>query len=62
MFSAKKKQSKINIGCFKRLKISLKSDFYNHPKTKDELKKQLILISENKTTPFEAANFLLTKR
>tara|TARA_B100000767_G_scaffold61346_1_gene57147 strand:+ start:2244 stop:3323 length:1080 start_codon:yes stop_codon:yes gene_type:complete len=41
---------------------TLKSDFYNHPKTKDELKKQLILISENKTTPFEAANYLLTKR
>ena len=41
---------------------TLKSDFYNHPKIKEELKKQLILISENKTSPFEAANYLLTIR
>ena len=41
---------------------TLKSDFYNHQKIKEELKKQLILISENKTTPFEAANYLLTIR
>ena len=41
---------------------SLKSDFYNDPKIKEELKKQLILISEHKTTPFEAANYLLIIR
>ena len=41
------------------IESTLKSDFYNHQKIKEELKKQLILISENKTTPFEAANYLL---
>ncbi len=39
---------------------TLKSDFYNHPKIKEELKKQIVLIGENKVTPFEAANYLLT--
>ena len=39
---------------------ALKSDFYNHPKIKEELKKQLILMEDNKLTPFEAANYLLT--
>jgi LAO/AO transport system kinase len=44
------------------IESTLKSDFYNHQKIKEELKKQLILISENKTSPFEAANYLLTIR
>jgi len=37
----------------------LKSDFYNNPSIKKELKKQLNLIEENKTTPFEAAEVLM---
>ncbi|MDR6300506.1 methylmalonyl Co-A mutase-associated GTPase MeaB [Mesonia maritima] len=37
----------------------LKSNFYNQPTIKTELKKQLQLIEENKTTPFEAATYLL---
>ena len=37
----------------------LKSDFYKNPTVKKELDKQLQLIYENKTTPFEAANLLL---
>ncbi len=37
----------------------LKSDFYHHPEVKKELEKQLQLLSENKTTPFEAAEVLL---
>ena len=41
------------------IESALKSNFYNHPRIKEELKKQLILISENKVTPFEAANYLL---
>jgi LAO/AO transport system kinase len=41
------------------IESTLKSNFYNHPKIKEELKKQLILISTNKVTPFEAANYLL---
>ena len=39
---------------------ALKSDFYNHSKIKKELKKQLALVEDNKLTPFEAANYLLT--
>lgn len=41
------------------IESSLKSDFYNNPKVKKELAKQLIALSENKVTPFEAANSLL---
>lgn len=37
----------------------LKSDFYANPLIKEELKKQLELIDENKTTPFEAAEVLM---
>ncbi|WP_461304144.1 methylmalonyl Co-A mutase-associated GTPase MeaB [Aureisphaera sp.] len=37
------------------IESQLKSDFYSHPKVKEELKRQLQLLSENKTTPFEAA-------
>ncbi len=39
---------------------TLKSEFYNHPKIKEELKKQLVLIEGNKVTPFGAADYLLT--
>ena len=38
---------------------TLKRDFYNNPKVKEELKKQLALIEANKTSPFEAAAYLL---
>ncbi|MCF7560216.1 methylmalonyl Co-A mutase-associated GTPase MeaB [Sabulilitoribacter multivorans] len=37
----------------------LKSDFFNAPKIKKELIKQLQLIEDNKTTPFAAAYYLL---
>lgn len=37
----------------------LKSDFFNTPKIKKELNKQLQLIEDNKTTPFAAADYLL---
>ena len=37
----------------------LKSDFFNSPKIKKELSKQLILIENNQTTPFSAADYLL---
>ncbi len=38
---------------------NLKSNFYNHPKIKKELPKQMQLLEENKTTPFAAASYLL---
>ena len=37
----------------------LKHEFFNHPKIKAELNKQLALIEANKTTPFAAADYLL---
>lgn len=37
----------------------LKSRFYNHPEIKKLLKEQLEALENNKTTPFEAASFLL---
>ncbi|MFT5719585.1 MAG: LAO/AO transport system kinase [Oleiphilaceae bacterium] len=41
------------------IESQLKTDFYSNPKIKKELKKQLKLIEENKTTPFEAAEVLM---
>ena len=38
----------------------LKSDFFNQPKIKDALKIQLQLIEDGKTTPFVAAEYLLS--
>lgn len=37
----------------------LKSNFYNTPKIKDELNKQIQLVEAGKTTPFAAAEYLL---
>ncbi|WP_299334800.1 methylmalonyl Co-A mutase-associated GTPase MeaB [uncultured Psychroserpens sp.] len=37
----------------------LKSDFFNQPKIKEELKAQLQLLEDGKTTPFVAAEYLL---
>lgn len=37
----------------------LKSEFFNEPKIKEALKKQLKLIENNETTPFAAADYLL---
>ena len=41
------------------IESQLKSDFYANPLIAAELKKQLALIDENKTTPFEAAEILM---
>lgn len=40
----------------------LKNDFYQNPAIKVELPKQLQAVAENKTTPFEAAKYLLGLR
>ncbi len=41
------------------IESTLKRQFFNDPKVKVELEKQLELLNENKTSPFEAANQLL---
>jgi LAO/AO transport system kinase len=38
----------------------LKSDFFNHKNIKEALKNQLDLIERNETTPFAAADYLLS--
>lgn len=38
----------------------LKTSFFNHPKIKEELQKQITLIEAHKTTPFAAADYLLS--
>lgn len=38
----------------------LKHDFFNHPKIRIELEKQLQLLDANKTSPFTAADYLLS--
>lgn len=39
---------------------SLKNDFFNNPIIKKEMENQLLAIDSNKTTPFEAARYLLS--
>lgn len=41
------------------IESSLKSEFYNNPIIKEELKKQINAVEHNKTTPFEAAEKLI---
>ena len=41
------------------VEASLKNNFYQHPKIKKELTRQLELLDQNKTTPFAAAKMLL---
>lgn len=53
----RKEQSKFWL--LQTIEDRLKSDFFNQPKIKNALKKQLQLIEEGKTTPFVAAEYLL---
>lgn len=53
----RKEQSKFWL--LQTIEERLKSDFFNQPKIKEELKKQLQLLDEGKTTPFVAAEYLL---
>jgi len=55
----KKRKEQNNFWLLQTLESSIKSNFYNNPTIQKELKKQLKLLNENKTTPFEAANYLL---
>ncbi|NNJ81206.1 MAG: methylmalonyl Co-A mutase-associated GTPase MeaB, partial [Flavobacteriaceae bacterium] len=42
------------------IESSLKNNFYENPEIKKALREQLKALDENKTTPFEAANYLLS--
>lgn len=55
----KKRNEQNKYWLLQTIESSLKSDFYNNQNIQKALKNQLELLSENKTTPFEAANLLL---
>ena len=55
----KKRKEQDKFWLLQTIEARLKSDFYENASIKKELKNQLALLDENKTTPFEAANYLL---
>jgi LAO/AO transport system kinase len=54
----RKEQSKFWL--LQTIEDRLKTDFFNQPKIKEALKNQLQLIEDGKTTPFVAAEHLLS--
>ena len=54
-----KRQKQEEFWLFDTLDEQLKFDFYSQPKIKTALKKQLILLQDKKTTPYEVASLLL---
>ncbi len=56
----KKRKEQDKFWLLQTIEARLKSDFYKNSSIKKELKKQLTLLEDNKTTPFEAANYLLS--
>lgn len=54
-----KRQEQNKFWLIQTIEEQLKNEFFNHKKIKSELKKQLVLIETNKTTPFAAADYLL---
>lgn len=55
----KKRNEQNKFWLIQTIENKLKSDFFNSPKIKKELVKQLVLLENNKTTPFAAADYLL---
>ena len=58
-FVAKREQQQ-HFWMLQTIENRLKSDFYNNPSIKKELKKQLEKLAKGKTSPFEAAAYLLS--
>jgi LAO/AO transport system kinase len=55
----KKRNDQNKFWLIQTIENQIKTDFFNQPKIKKELQKQLELIELNKTTPFAAAELLL---
>ncbi|MDO5981093.1 methylmalonyl Co-A mutase-associated GTPase MeaB [Flavivirga spongiicola] len=55
----KKRNEQNKFWLIQTIEEQLKSAFFNRPKIKKELSKQLLLIETNKTTPFAAADYLM---
>jgi LAO/AO transport system kinase len=47
---------------YETLNNALKDQFYNNKKVQSALKKQLDLLIQKKTTPYEVASYLLSLR
>ncbi len=58
-FFQKKRQNQNKFWLLQTIEEQLKNEFFNDPKIKIELKKQLDLIQTNRTTPFAAADHLI---
>jgi len=58
-FFNKKRQEQNKFWLIQTIEDHLKSDFFDTPKIKKELDKQMQLIESNETTPFAAADYLL---
>ena len=59
-FFNKKRQEQNKFWLIQTIDFQLKSNFFNSDNIKKELEKQLELIERNKTTPFVAADYLLS--
>ncbi|MFV9551286.1 methylmalonyl Co-A mutase-associated GTPase MeaB [Algibacter sp. PT7-4] len=59
-FFNKKRNEQNKFWLIQTIEEQLRTDFFNTPKIKKELANQLQLIENNKTTPFAAADFLLS--
>lgn len=59
-YFSKKRKEQNKFWLIQTIENQLQSDFFNFPKIKKELKNQLKLIENNKTTPFTAADYLLS--
>ncbi len=59
-FFNKKRNEQNKFWLIQTIEDQLKSDFFNRPKIKKELEQQLQLIDTNQTTPFAAADYLLS--
>jgi LAO/AO transport system kinase len=57
----KKRKDQNKFWLLQTIESSLKSNFFQNPSVKKELEKQLKLLDNNETTPFEAAGKLLRK-
>lgn len=55
-----KRNEQNNFWLIQTIEDQLKSDFFNNPTIKKELERQLKLIEGNQTTPFTAADYLLS--
>jgi len=59
LYFNKKRSQQNKFWLIQTIEDHLKSNFFNNKKIKIALEKQLLLIEENKTTPFAAADYLL---